>query len=149
MNVDPTKRPTHPDPPGVSEDHTPDAFEAALHQALHRREAVPADLTARLLAIADEPAPLQAPVRTPQVPRKRFWQLFQLPELPLWAAGAVAALLVLIVSLAGGTAMHVRQQQHARAAEATHNFELATSIEDKALEHTREQLREAGVFFEK
>lgn len=132
----------------------PDAFEQALHRALQRREPVPPDLTERLLAIADEarPKPLRAaeslatpqPLATPRPLTSPRRHVLSWPHLPSWAAAALAATLVLLVSLLGVSVAHV-QQQHARARQATRNFELASRIEQQTLAHTRQQLREAGI----
>ncbi len=58
-----------------------------------------------------------------------------------WAGGALAALLVAGVFVTGAR-MH---QEHAKQAQATQQFEQATQITDRALEHAREKMRKAGV----
>ena len=70
----------------------------------------------------------------------RSWHWMASP----WAGGAVAALLVAGVFLTG-TRVH---EEHVKQAQATQQFEQATQITDRALEHTREKLRKAGVNLE-
>jgi hypothetical protein len=95
------------------------AFEAQLQRAMQRVDAPP-----ELMAFLQKAAAV-----------KREQQL------PCGLAGSlVAAALVLGVSV---DALHVHRQ-HERT-EATRQFELAQQIEQQALSHTREQLREAGV----
>ena len=56
----------------------------------------------------------------------------------MWAAGAVAATLVIGV---GAERMHHHQER----AEATRQFEVATQIEQQALDRTREKLSRSGI----
>jgi hypothetical protein len=63
-----------------------------------------------------------------------------------WAGGAVAALLVAGVFVTGEQVrIRHERQEHERQAQATQQFEMATQITDRALEHAREKLRKAGV----
>jgi hypothetical protein len=62
-----------------------------------------------------------------------------------WFGAAAFATALLLVSVVGGERVH---QRHMREAEATQQFETATRITDRALEHAREQLARAGVSLE-
>jgi hypothetical protein len=61
-------------------------------------------------------------------------------RLRAWGSGAIAA--ALVAGILMGEQAHVR---HERAAEAQRQFEAGMQITDAALEHTRQQLRRAGV----
>jgi hypothetical protein len=62
----------------------------------------------------------------------------------LWASGAIAAALLLGVFI--GEQTHLRHQRE-QAEFAQQQFELAMRITDRTLEHTRQQLWNAGVRF--
>jgi hypothetical protein len=64
------------------------------------------------------------------------------PRTRLWALPALAALL--LVGAWAGERVHLRRQRE-QAALAERKFEVAVGITDRTLEHTREQLRRAGV----
>jgi hypothetical protein len=112
----------------------PDAFELQVMQALRRVDA-PEGFAARVMERAATPAVLSKMV----VMRPRFARM----RVQTWAGGAIAAMLVLGVF--GTEQVHVRHERTVRAALAQQQFETATRITDRALEHTREQLARAGV----
>jgi hypothetical protein len=60
-----------------------------------------------------------------------------------WAAGAVAA--VLVLGALEGSRVH---QQQERRVEAQRQFETAERITDQTLQHTREQLRQQGILLD-
>jgi len=64
--------------------------------------------------------------------------------LPSWTIGAIAAALLLAVFF--GEQTHLRHQRE-QAEFAQQQFELAMRITDRALEHTQQQLWNAGVRF--
>jgi hypothetical protein len=65
-------------------------------------------------------------------------------RLRLWASGAIAA--ALLVGVFAGDQLHARHQRE-RAQLAQQQFEAGVRITDDALEHTREQLAQAGIRF--
>ena len=65
-------------------------------------------------------------------------------RLRLWASGAIAA--ALLVGVFAGDQLHARHQRE-QAQLAQQQFEAGVRITDEALEHTREQLAQAGVRF--
>jgi hypothetical protein len=111
------------------------AFEAQLQRAMQRVDAPP-----ELMAFLQKAAAVKREQQLPWLARQHRWA-FVTPAAWRGLAGSlVAAALVLGVSV---DALHVHRQ-HERT-EATRQFELAQQIEQQALSHTREQLREAGV----
>jgi len=120
-------------------------FEQALTRGLRRVDA-PGDLMARVMAQVETQQ--GAEQRTAQVVRSagsaggwRTW--FSFSWKPAW--GAMAALLV--ASVLTGHVVHehrIDAQERARV-QASREFDVSVQITDKAMEHTREQLRKAGV----
>ena len=108
-----------PEPPATE-------FERKLTEALRPVDA-PANLAARILAHAE----LQ----------KRA-ALFTWPRPHLWATGALAAALLAGVFL--GERQHARHERE-QAALAQRQFDLAMQITGRTLEHTRQQLQDAGI----
>ena len=116
-------------------------FEAALSRAMRRVE-VRAELSAKLLVLADE-------AEEKRVAAGGGWRLLKLsnggrvlafPRQRAWMGGAIAAVLALGVFV--GQQAHER---HERRVEAQRQFETAERITDQTLEHAREQLRQAGI----
>jgi len=60
--------------------------------------------------------------------------------MPVWAGTALAA--VLVVGAFVSERVHV---EHVRKAAAVQEFDTATRITNKALEHAREQMQRAGI----
>ena len=117
-----------------------EAFERELAVALRHVDAPP-NFTLRVLEGAGlteaKPAAKAAAKSGIWRPRDPFaWMRVQ-----RWAGAAVAAALAIGV-LAGE---HVHDSRNRERANANQQFEAATRITDQALEHTREQLRQAGV----
>jgi hypothetical protein len=77
-----------------------------------------------------------------ETPKKA--KLFAFPRVPVWATGAIAAG-VIVGALAVGD-VHLKHEQ--QRAEAQRQFETATQITDRALEHARQQLAKAGISLE-
>jgi len=76
----------------------------------------------------------------------RAGKLLAFPRRQVWATGAIAA--ALIVGAFSVSEVHERREQarvEAKRVEAEREFETASQIEDKTLEHAREQLARAGV----
>ena len=71
-------------------------------------------------------------------------RIFVFPKLPVWATGSIAAGLIVGALAFGG--VHVRHEQ--QRVQAQREFETASRITDRALEHAREQLAKAGVSLE-
>ena len=111
-------------------------FEKQVAKALQRVDA-PEDFAERVMQRAEA----DSFVVSARVPRAwavlGSWRWMMSP----WAGGAVAVLLVAAV-FATGARVH---EEHVRQAQATQQFEQATQITDRALEHAREKLRKAGV----
>jgi hypothetical protein len=110
-----------------------DDFEKRLAKAMRRVDAPPD--VARFLALAVE---VHAERDLPRRERKHRWAFF-FPMPPVWAAGAVTA--VLVLGFFAGEQVHERRQQ----ARAEQQFETAMRVTDHALDHTREQLERVGV----
>lgn len=108
-----------------------DSFEQQLTRAMRRVEP-PAHLAGTVMQRAA--GEIRPPARVVAVPSR--WRTLQ-----MWAAGAVAAMVI-----AGAGVQHVHRRRE--RAEATRQFEVATQIEQQALEHTREQIERAGVSLE-
>lgn len=104
------------------------AFEQQLMRAMKRTEA-PASLADTVLARAQ--ANEQPPARVLEM--KSRWKLPQ-----TWAVGAIAAALLVALGIPS-------YRQHEERVEATRQFEVATQIEQQALERTRQQLSRAGI----
>jgi negative regulator of sigma E activity len=111
-----------------------DDFEQKLSKALQRVDAPP-NLVKFLTLAAEAEAEKNKPWRE----RKHRW-VFVMPRMPVWAGSALAA--VLVVGAFVGGHIHVR---HQREAVARQQFETATQITNRALEHAREQVERAGV----
>jgi hypothetical protein len=116
------------------------AFDTQLHTAMRRVKA-PETLAKFLLLAAEAETQRSQHGGVAAVKLSTGGKVLALPKPPLWAAGAMAALLLLTASI--GEGVHLRHE-HERA-EATRQFDEATRITDQALAHTREQLRRAGV----
>lgn len=116
-------------------------FEAALARAMKRVEPRP-ELTQKLLALADEAHWKQrASGRGLKVLRRSSsGRILIFPQQRAWLGGAIAAVLALGVFIGSHS-----YQQHEKRVEAQRQFETAERITDQTLEHTREQLREAGI----
>jgi hypothetical protein len=119
-------------------------FEQALARAMRPVE-VRAETTAKFLALADEaerqrsaagggPELVKLPGggRVLAFPKMKFWTA--------WAAGAVAA--VIVLGVVQGDRI---EQQHERRVKAQQEFETAQRITDQTLQRTREQLQRAGI----
>jgi hypothetical protein len=104
-------------------------FDVRLRTAMQRVEAPDTLLRSVMAAVQSEQKPTW---------RERF-QLFVMPRTRAWATGAMAALLALVAL--GGE----QWQQHRERELATQQFEAASRITDKAMEHTRQQLQSAGI----
>jgi len=121
-----------------------DAFEQELRKALERVDAPP---TLRaFLETAIEAEEHRKRTSNLWFTPKRGGKLLVLPKpwrwmASPWAGGAVAALLVAGVFVTGA---HVHEER-VKQAQATQQFEQATQITDRALEHAREKMRKAGV----
>lgn len=116
-------------------------FEAALSRAMRRVE-TRAELSAKLLALADE-AHAQHRAKGGGLRLLRLsngGRVLMLPQQRSWLGGAIAAVLALGVFVGSHS-----YQKHERRVEAQRQFETAERITDQTLEHTREQLRAAGI----
>lgn len=112
-------------------EETPTQFEQQLTHAM-RAVDPPEGFAERVLARAQ--AAEQPRARVLAMPRRR----------PLWASGAIAA--ALLVGVFIGEQTHLRHQRE-QAELARQQFEAGMRITDEALDHTREQLAQAGVRF--
>jgi type VI protein secretion system component VasK len=108
-------------------------FEKQLAKAMRRVDAPPN--VAKFLALATE---VHAERELPRRERKHRWAFF-LPMPPSWAAGALAA--VLVLGVFAGEQVHERRQQ----ARAEQQFETAMRVTDHALDQTRAQLERVGL----
>jgi hypothetical protein len=117
-----------------------DEFQVQLTQAMRRVDAR-AETVAKFLAIAVE---VHDERTVPWRQRKNRWAFF-LPAQQAWAMGTVAAVLVVGVLIGGYEVREQRQVEAQQRAEAQREFETATQITDRALEHTRQLLERAGV----
>jgi len=108
-------------------------FEKRLTRAMQRVDA-PETMAKFLMAAAE----VQAERELPRSQRKHRWAFF-LPMPPAWAAGAVAALLVM--GIFAGEQVHQRTQER----KAEHQFETAMRVTDHALDQTRASLERAGL----
>lgn len=117
------------------------AFEAALSRAMKRVE-VRGELSQKLLTLADEAHQKRhaAGGGLKLLKISNGGRLLMFPQQRAWVGGAIAAVLALGVFI--GTHSY---QEHERRVEAQRQFATAERITDQALEHTREQLREAGI----
>jgi len=98
---------------------------------------------ARMLPRVDAPQGFAAKVMAAaEAPKKAKVIVF--PRVPVWATGAIAAG-VIVGALAVGD-VHLKHEQ--QRAEAQRQFETATRITDRAIEHAREQIAKAGVSLE-
>lgn len=109
----------------------PNEFERQLARAMRRVEA-PANFTEAVLRRAS--ANVRPPARV--LTMSSGWRAAQ-----AWAAGAVAATLLIGF---GAQQFH----HHRESAEATRQFEVATQIEQQALNKTREKLSRSGITLE-
>ena len=108
-----------------------DDFEHQLKRAMGRVDAPQGFADALLMRAANETRPS---ARLFAMPNR--WRTMQ-----MWAAGALAATLLIGVSV---QQMHHHQER----AEATRQFEVATQIEQQALDRTREKLSRSGIFLD-
>jgi len=98
---------------------------------------------ARMLPRVDAPQGFAAKVMAAaEAPKKA--KVITFPRVPVWATGAIAAG-VIVGALAVGD-VHLKHEQ--QRAEAQRQFETATRITDRAIEHAREQIAKAGVSLE-
>jgi len=111
-----------------------DEFELALQRALQRVDA-PETLLKFLTAAAEVKRESVLPWKQR---KNRF--AFYVPRMQMWMGGALAA--VLVAGAFTGARVH---QEHVKQAQATQQFEQATQITDRALDHAREKMRKAGV----
>jgi hypothetical protein len=111
-------------------------FEKQLAKAMRRVDAPPN--VAKFLALATE---VHAERELPRRERKHRWAFF-LPMPPSWAAGALAA--VLVLGVFAGQQVHERAQER-KAAVARQQFETAMRVTDHALDQTRAQLERVGL----
>ena len=129
--------------PQSTANEPPDAaFERALRHAFVRVDAP--ETLARFLATAAE-----AEAARRQGGRKLLWFRPRtggaVLVMPRWA-GAAAAAVLLLGSF--GTLETLHQRNLHRQAEAQRQFATAEQITDRALEHARQQMRQAGVSLE-
>jgi hypothetical protein len=115
-----------------------DEFEAALTRAMRRVE-VRAETSAKFLAIAAEAAAERKRTGKLYFRPKTGGLLVMLPRPKVWLSGAIAAALVAGVFVAQDV-----HQRHEREV-ANRQFALSMQIEERAMEHTRQQLQKAGV----
>ncbi|HEX4155194.1 MAG TPA: hypothetical protein VHY48_06240 [Acidobacteriaceae bacterium] len=106
--------------------------ELALHRGMSRVDA-PAGFADRMMERAE---------RAGSQKRSRHAKILTMPmrQWRVWAAGAVAA--VIVLGALQGERVH---QEHERRAQAQRQFVIAERITDQTLEHTRQQLERAGV----
>jgi len=98
---------------------------------------------ARMLPRVDAPQGFAAKVMAAaEAPKKA--KVIAFPHIRTWATGAIAAG-VIVGALAVGD-VHIRHEQ--QRAEAQRQFDAATQITDRALEHARQQLAKAGISLE-
>ncbi|MGI4830386.1 MAG: hypothetical protein ACRYFU_19620 [Janthinobacterium lividum] len=109
------------------------ALESELGKAM-RPVALPAGFTDRVVTEAFA-ASAATKIKRAKVLPFRSWRLV--------AGGAIAACLV--AGFFGAEDVHERREREHAAVIANQQFKTATRITDEALEHTREQLRRAGV----
>jgi hypothetical protein len=114
-------------------------FEKRLAKAMRRVDAPPN--VAKFLALAAE---AHAERELPRRARKHRWAFF-FPKPPMWAMGAVTA--VLVLGVFAGEQIHERTQER-KAAVVQREFETAMRVTDHALDHTRAQLERAGLNLE-
>jgi hypothetical protein len=124
-----------------------DPLEAQLRKALERVDAPPTLI--KFLETAIEAEQHQRETGKLWFRPKRGGLLLVMPKpwrwmMSPWAGGLVAAMLVAGVFLTGEHVHRVHEKQ----AQATQQFEQATQITDRALEHAREKMRKAGVNLE-
>lgn len=122
----------------MSEENTDD-FERSLKRALKRVDAR-AEMRARFLAIAAEAEQQHRQTGRLWVTPRSGGRLFFLPKIPVWATGAIAALL-----LVGVFSVEQVREKHERVALADRDFAVSQQVTEQALEHTREQLQRAGI----
>ncbi len=115
-----------------------DEFELALTRAMRRVE-VRAETSAKFLAIAAEAAAERRRTGKLLFRPKTGGLLLMLPRPKVWLSGAIAAALVAGVFVAQDV-----HQRHEREV-ANREFALSMQIEERAMEHTRQQLQKAGV----
>jgi hypothetical protein len=113
--------------------HEMSDFEKRLTRAMRRVDAPPN--VAKFLALAAE---VHAERELPRRERKHRWAFF-FPKPPAWAAGALAA--VLVLGVFAGEQAHERRRQ----AKAEQQFETAMRVTDHALDQTRAQLERVGL----
>ncbi|MEO7028842.1 MAG: hypothetical protein ABI147_05510 [Acidobacteriaceae bacterium] len=116
-----------------------DDFERSLKRALKRVDAG-AEMRAKFLAIAAEAEREHRQTGRLWVTPKSGGKLFFLPKFPVWATGAIAALLLVGVFSIGQV-----REKHERVVLADRDFAVSQQITEQALEHTREQLQRAGI----
>jgi hypothetical protein len=106
--------------------------ELALHRAMGRMDA-PSGFADRVMTRTEARA---------QPARSERGRLLAMPMLQwrTWAAGAIAA--VLVVGVVQSDRIH---QEHERQAQAQAQFEAAERITDQALAHVRAQVEQAGI----
>jgi len=112
-------------------DKDEDQFELELTRAMRRVEPTAGFADAVMRRAASDARP---PARVLSMPTR--WRTLQ-----VWAAGAVAATLLVSVGVE-------RVHHHRERAEATRQFEVATQIEQQALNRTREKLSRSGISLE-
>ncbi|MDQ2926108.1 MAG: hypothetical protein M3R43_11210 [Acidobacteriota bacterium] len=116
-----------------------DDFERSLKRALKRVDAG-AEMRAKFLAIAAEAEREHRQTGRLWVTPKSGGKLFFLPKFPVWATGAIAALL-----LVGVFSIEQVREKRERVVLADRDFAVSQQITEQALEHTREQLQRAGI----
>lgn len=107
----------------------PEEFEQKLADAMRRVDA-PERFADRAYARIQAAEPTRGKV-LPMTPRMR-----------LWASGALAA--ALLLGVVATEEVH-RRQQREQAEMAQQQFQEALRITDRALDHTRQQLQQAGL----
>ncbi len=123
-------------------------FEQALARSMRRVE-VPAETTAKFLALAEqaERQRSRAGGSSRLLKFSNSGRAIPMPRLGVWSrswmGGAIAA--VLAMGIFVGTHVH---QQHERRVEAQKQFETAERITDQALARTRAELARQGIELE-
>ncbi len=115
-------------------------FEKSLTKAMRRVDAPETLMRSVMLQVVTERVAALTHVSKARHGAPRVWVWSR-----AWFGAAAFATALLLVSVVGGERVH---QRHMREAEATQQFETATRITDRALEHAREQLARAGVSLE-
>jgi hypothetical protein len=119
-------------------------FEAALSRAMRRVE-VRAELSAKFLTLAAEAEQkrVEAGGGARLLKLSNLGRVLAFPQQRAWLGGVgVGLAAVLALGVFVGSRAYERHEQRVQA---QRQFETAERITDQTLEHTREQLRQAGI----